>query len=987
MKIIQKQIKKELSEEVMPKFDFTKSSLSAGEIDELITTLSLNIIKTREILKETFDEYIITLISFDKIKSKIKFLKTKNDESFNDCSPVFSKKFNIISNMEKNFISNSNNNINDNNQLEVNEDSNKFLSANSTAELYSNKLSHISQMTEKRSKLISNDAMQENSADGKSPNVNNANSILHTNRILNKEHNETFRENKYEVIKLSKRQDANEKEKIINCDLKKASNSDNNYDYCISENDEEFESFANKNPNSNNNNNKGFIINNKGGNRAAKREESYITENNNNENTDGDYYVSNDLDYYEQGHSNNDYFNNFKQERPNEPAQLNKSNFGGFSGKNENYDGNLDIDSLYLDSIQEEEFNYNETKQRSNPYYNKKQKPDTTNKNANNNNSKNANNYLKNFAANNSEIRKNLDKSEQEFKRNFPMKFYRHFQTESNNNNNNNNNHYLNTDNNSTYKRTRNHGNSSYLTHNALSQNHYFNNNKNNNHTDLGSKSKFDESNALLNFDPNNFSAISNDLIMHYPDLRSGVNRRNKNKSCDLASEKSKFLNNCEDDENNFSAYLDNTCANINVNNTNDKSVYSNLNAPHDNNLDKIKINEKRLRIDNHQIANEKSNFVSPYKKRETKAPILNTGNKIRKMSYFDLQTQQSLITNQTNQNQNSQCDFEENDNEENFAAGSRKSDLNNACIYSSESNSILTNGNKNKKSFYNAKNENLKQRENKNKSTDSNNFNSNILDKSTRETFKAKVKRVAENNSHHNPNNNNNELLDSKKTLHLDISRNTNLQNFQNSKALINESSFYLQTNNSNRHLNSSKAVNPENSHIDIIKSSSDKSNKATLQQNKNRIQDSIVKNNSDLKEDNSIYSQNSYALTEKTQNANKKFSTKHSQNPAFNLDDNNTTNRSFVDKHAYANNNNNFEAENYNSSMYSVSKKSEALRQQKKKFLGQEDNYMKNTNNNDNNRSRQQKSDLNFSNKYAHNCLPTDYSYENQENMSPNH
>ena len=70
------------------------------EIEDLVKRLSLNIIKTREILKETFDEYISTLISFDRIKDKIQFLKVKNDESYNDCSPVFSRKFQLISNMQ-----------------------------------------------------------------------------------------------------------------------------------------------------------------------------------------------------------------------------------------------------------------------------------------------------------------------------------------------------------------------------------------------------------------------------------------------------------------------------------------------------------------------------------------------------------------------------------------------------------------------------------------------------------------------------------------------------------------------------------------------------------------------------------------------------------------------------------------------------------------------------------------------------------------------
>ena len=62
----------------------------------MIENLSKNIIKTREIFKDNFDEYTSTLMSFDKIKGTIKSVKQKNDTLFNDCSTVFSKKFQIL---------------------------------------------------------------------------------------------------------------------------------------------------------------------------------------------------------------------------------------------------------------------------------------------------------------------------------------------------------------------------------------------------------------------------------------------------------------------------------------------------------------------------------------------------------------------------------------------------------------------------------------------------------------------------------------------------------------------------------------------------------------------------------------------------------------------------------------------------------------------------------------------------------------------------
>jgi hypothetical protein len=830
MKIIQKQIKKELSEEVVLTFDFSKSSLSAGEINELITTLSLNIIKTRETLKETFDGYIITLISFDKIKNKIKFLKTKNDESFNDCSPIFSNKFKLISNIGKNF----------NNNFEGNEDCSNLQI--SEPECYSSKISQISQKTQKRSKNISNAALQENylpdnSAEGKSPDEN-ANSVSYPRHNLDKDHKETFRDDKNEMVKSSKFQtkDKFEKKNIGNSFDKKREFDE---DYDMSRKDDEFESFANNNYNRN----KDFSLNNlkntrncvsipnaynplenHGKNKASKCEDPYYSDN---KEAEGDYYGVDGEDD-EHGFYNNNYLN---KENPYSYKSY-ADNENSFCNKNEINNGNMDINSLYLKSIQEEELQLYKSKYCSNPQnYHNKYANDTNKK------------YYTETSKN-SEIKENLNKSEEEFKRNFPMKFYRHFQTE-NNCKKKDANMNSNTETNAPYKRAR----------KPIGHNSYMNNN-----SQLGTENRFDESCALYNFDQNNFSAISNDLNLH------SNRNRNKNKSCNFLNFEN--IKNLNPQGNENSAYLDNE---YNI----EKSLISNLDAGEN----FIKNHNQNKQIKNKfnktSTINIKSNFISPYKQREVKTPILNTGNKIRKMKYFDNLTNHSLFTKQTNQNK--ELEKEESEKDENYSELTRKSELDNACIYSMESNSVyICPQNKNS-----LKNDNHKQNDNSKKGKRNSTFGRNTLEKSTGETFNGKSKQ----NLHVR---NNSGLLDSKKTLPLDFSNNSNIQNLKNSRAFINESSFYTQNNNSNYHLNSSKAANPENSHIDVIKSSSDQINKAAIENNKNLLENtnhnSAILRRSQHIQDNSMYSKNSYALNEKTHYPNiLDISNQDFNNPSF--------------------------------------------------------------------------------------------------------
>jgi len=797
MKIIQKKIKKELSEEITPifDFDFTKSSLSAGEIDELIKTLSLNIIKTREILKETFDEYIITLISFDKIKNKIKFLKTKHDESFNDCSPVFSKKFKLISNIENNF----------NNDLEENLNSNNYINAD--PEGYFNKMSNYSQITEKRSKLTSNDTKtdnsftmnhKENSSEPKSHLLNANYSSCH-DHILNREHLENFQENKNEFKKFSKilPEDIKENQSFgKGFDLIKASDED----YDISENDDVFESFANKNckKNATEKNSKELcwainnkILKNKGEISPSNRVQSKIF----NYKVD-DYYISKDLDNEEGNLNNHDY----NRERLNNNAYSENSDFGNVLQKKNNYDGNLDINSLYLDSIQEEEFLLNKSEHCSNS----RKTPREID---------NSNNYLT-LRTNNSEMSKHIDKSEEEFKRNFPMKFYRHFQTENN---------YaitdsvnMKNDNNSTYKKTRNHGDSSHLYRNVTSQKPFIKN-----LTDLES---INVCKTLYNFDHNNFSDTSNDLM--YTDMPNYVSREKK--IFDMTSEKSKYLN-CK--ENDFYTYLDDDCSN-------EDGLYSNPNAVE--NINKNIINEQILRVDNIMSNNDRFNFLSPYR-RERNAPIFNTGNKIRKMSNFDVEKNHT--------NPNSQYDKEDNENNENNTRKNRKTELNNTCPYSKDSYSIFD-GHKNKNSCYD---DNQPQKD-KVKMEDSIN-NRNIIGKYYGEQFKEKP--ILQDS-------NNNGLFSSKNSNHLNISNYKNPHNCKNSKAFISKKKFCFQNHNSNRSINNSKSENPENSHIEIVKSSSNRVNKLILPKKnsgENLNQYSAFFNNSHL-------SKNSNPITEKIQN-----------------------------------------------------------------------------------------------------------------------
>ena len=53
----------------------------------------------RENIKFSFDEYINSLCTFSDTKEKLRMFLSKTEESYNDCSPIFEKKFDLLLNM------------------------------------------------------------------------------------------------------------------------------------------------------------------------------------------------------------------------------------------------------------------------------------------------------------------------------------------------------------------------------------------------------------------------------------------------------------------------------------------------------------------------------------------------------------------------------------------------------------------------------------------------------------------------------------------------------------------------------------------------------------------------------------------------------------------------------------------------------------------------------------------------------------------------
>lgn len=952
-------IKKELTEETVSTFDLSKSTLSSVEIDELITTLSLNIIKTREVLKETFDEYIITLISFDKIKDKIKFLKTKNDESFNDCSPVFSKKFKLISNMEKN--------LNDN-KFGMDSENIKFNNINNNTNLsadgehYSNKLSQISNKTETRNKFISNAALQENfsdnfskdnSAEKKSANEANENNYLSNNNKLDRKNKQAYNENKINYNNINNYLNNDAYEKLENRSLCESFDSNTQIDeeYQNNEINSQFESFAGNYKNTQideNYTNANAYATKSIQNQLQRKKKVFVEnaclqKNNCEEETEKDYYI-NEREQQEnrmEKNKNKNFKNVYKnliQENRNE-NQPEFDNENSFCNKREINEENIDINSLYLDSIQEEEFQVYKSKYHSS---NSGKEQNKANKHV-----FNQANFIKDTSKTN-EIRKNLDKSEAEFKKNFPMKFYRHFQTENNNcaddRNTNYNDSYIHTDQNALYKRNKKQGNSCYMTQNVKYKNPDLNN-----LSDLESKSIMHDSQSFYNnFDKNNFSAISSELNL--TNLKSNKNR-NKNKSCDFTSETKKV----------FDLRTDETCGYYDNYPFEDKTLSSNLNVSEVLNDKNIENNQMPNKANKKQRENNKANFISPLKKRVAKAPILNTGNKIRKMNYFDHQSNNSLLIHKSNKKEVSleKDREEESENEQIYSDIFRKSLLDNACIYSLESNSVLRTKNK-VNNTNNPLNEHSKQSDiYLNKANRSSTFNSNVMRNSTGETFNPKsFKKTNKNNNNINNHNDNKcDLLESEKTLPLDFANNSNLQNFKNSKAIINESNNYLLTNNSNRNLNSSKAANPENLHIDVVRTSTEKLNKSSIQNNKNKISKENLNYNSvylqsvDKMHQNSLFSEGYHALTE----INKNF------NDNRNIEENNDVKRSYR-------------------KISNTIRHDQSSRDIDRSMLstGEQLNF---------NKKYIKKSDVNNSSKHPKNSFDGSFIKENQENIRPNY
>jgi len=712
VKNIQKKIKKELAEDAIPHLDFSKTSLSSGEINESITTVSLNIIKTRDLLKETFDEYIITLISFDKIKNKIKFLKSKNDESYNDCSPVFSKKFKIISNIERS--------INNDNDYEEDVEVDSF----------SNKISKISKKNGKRSKLVSTATMQDNliSADLRENSAEEKFLDYNANEKDGKSESEILRKNENEIITLSKISTGNKNKNSIN-KLQKGIEDD----YEISVNTECNNSFSNNNYFKNQdilhqiNKTKPQLNENVQG-KNQKLCNDLNKNYNNNQHLNKSFYEN----YSLSGKDNS--FNNYSNKRRNNHSEnsrlINLNN--SFNNKNnEIHDSNLDINSLYLDSKQFEEYNMDRSNE--NQFIGKKT-----------GNSENYNYGNQNYYLNNSQIRDYLNKSEEEFKKNFPMKFYRHFLTENQYQISQNNNEFTN-------KTNKNRNASSLISP------EYCNNSKNV-YDEMNFYKNQKDSEAIYNFDKNNFSGISNDFIAS--DMTSN-RRRTKNKSCDYAAfEKNTFLNNLD------SSYMYNDLENKTINSHLDISARENY-------------NNKNIETKSETSYNNGENMFkgldysychkSPLKKRSSNNAIINTGNKIHKMCYFEKQSNHSL--------------------------------LNTKKFTPKEIESLRT-----EKSLNNINNSKI------NKTDIEFNIESDPYSRKHNEQMRHRLK-----------------LNDFSNNIPIESNPNIHIENFNNSKTLKDESNFHQNS----RNLKLNYSANPQTWYFDHFKNSTLKSNKSLILNN----------------------------------------------------------------------------------------------------------------------------------------------------------
>lgn len=79
-----------------------------SEVEALYKELCAVFTKVRESLKNSFDTYIDTLCSFSQTKGTMERMKARIDESYNDCSPIIDKKFDLLLNFNKLSLKNDN---------------------------------------------------------------------------------------------------------------------------------------------------------------------------------------------------------------------------------------------------------------------------------------------------------------------------------------------------------------------------------------------------------------------------------------------------------------------------------------------------------------------------------------------------------------------------------------------------------------------------------------------------------------------------------------------------------------------------------------------------------------------------------------------------------------------------------------------------------------------------------------------------------------